>query len=259
MRVVFEAIGASVEAPGASGTEVKPSAGQSFRIRTSSACQFFALTGHRLSGGSVKITSPLMHDAVLAVQDVYESENQRTRIIDPGQPMRSQDEFKVTIAGSDTAGVFEQNVLHLRYEDVPGLGGEFLDLAALRKQGMEHLTIRVDLDLTAGNDWTGDATLVSFEDQLKANSRYAVTGWSSQGLPRSVIRMESPDWGNLGIATPHNFTSERAVLSTFMLLAQTGVAIVPVFNSSNKSLVTLSGLSAVTGTIQVYVHLVRLK
>lgn len=258
MRLAYEAIGIWAEQPGTFGKDGQPADGQSFRVRTSSKAEIVALTGHRITQGTVTITSPLLHDNVLAIQDSYDDTSQRTRLFTPGQPLRSQDDLRVTMTGSSIAGNYEQNVMYLKYQDVPGIDGQFLSLSELMSQGVEYLTQRVQVSLVAGSSWSTDIPIDTDEDQMKANSRYAVLGWSVRDSRRFVLRMISPDWGNLGVATPHNYVSGNYIGSTFLKLAEMYKSI-PVFNSANKSLCTVSAFSQEDVTVQVYINYLRLK
>ena len=254
-----EIIGAQVVDPG-TGANMSPATGNSFTIREGSGIRLVAMLSRRQTRGLMRITSPLLHDAVVGMQLSTGSAETRDIAVFPGQPLVSQDDLTVFATGATSGSKQELSAFTILYDDLSGADGQFTNLAGIKNRAIEHASLRQTLTPTVAGDWSGDQTIVADQDQLKANSEYAILGWTVEDDGSSLaVRFVCSDWANLGVGGPIHTNVKDAELYFLRLARFTQEDVIPVFNSSNKDLVTVSLLSDENlSDVVINVHLARL-
>ena len=254
-----EIIGASVLGPG-TGANMDPATGNSFTVREGSGIGIIHMSSKRQSAGLLRITSPLLHDAVVGMQLEAGTGARRDISVFPRQPVVSQDDLTVFATGSATGTEEELSTYTLLYDDLSGADATFLNLGNLKTRALEHASLRQTITPTASGDWSGDQTIVADQDQLKANSEYAILGWTTENSGSSLaVRYVCSDWANLGVGGPLHDNNKGSELFFLQLARETGEDVIPVFNSSNKDLVIVSVLSDENlSDVTFVVHLARL-
>lgn len=256
----FEVVSFQATAPDAGAPMVAVS-GNSLTIRDAKKARLLALWGRRQSAGFVRLTSPLLHDAVVGIQlqqsaDVVASKRYRF-----SQDLDPQDTIVATGSGSATAGDIESNSMLVIYEDLSGICADLITVAELEAAGIEEYASTNTLTMGTSGGYSGSEAINAEQDQLKANERYAIVGCSVSapgGL--NTVRYVAPDWGNLGIGLPANALDSGFSSDYFARLSRmTGEPTIPVFNASNKGLVLIDGLTDEDGGSPVVItHMVRM-
>lgn len=229
----------------ASGTAVAvipftPANGDSFTVRnfpSSAKANLDMLLGEYASKQAIRLRSPMLHDDVQGIRYAIDADSQVDLLARSGvQNLVAQDNLTLELAVTTAPGVTEDEVAAytVYYSDLPGAS------ARLRMPGdiagsivnITTLEVPVTSSATVGN-WAG-ATWDSFEDLLKANTDYAVLGYTLdtavaavavRGADTSNFRVGGP-----GAANPFHTRNYFADLSL-----ERGTPHIPVINSANKS------------------------
>lgn len=185
------------------------------------------------TAGIVRVRSPRMHDAVQGVRLVSNAASPFALL-----PL----EFATRVYATDVL-TFEQQ----------GGGAEVDDAALLvcydgisdnvQRLGMwdqikpmirELTTVQVDVagPATSG-DWSAGTTLTNFQDLLKADTYYAVLGYTLD-VASLAVAIRGPDTGNYRIGGP-GILNPIETRDWFVELSKAqGRPAIPVFNSANK-------------------------
>lgn len=256
----LEVVSVQATAP-STGAAMAAVAGNSLTVRDGKKARLLGIWGRRQTAGFVRLTSPLLHDAVVGIQmrmsaDVIASKRFRFT-----QQLEPQDTIIATGAGSATAGDIESNSFLVLYENLSGICADLISAAELAATGIEEYASTNTLTMGTSGGYSGSEAINAEQDQLKANERYAIVGCTVSapgGL--NTIRFVGPDWGNLGIGLPANALDSGFSSDFFARLSvMTGEPTIPVFNASNKGLVLIDGLTDEDGGSPIIVtHMVRL-
>lgn len=249
MGKALEVVTGIVTAPGGGGATATVCSGNTFTVRdTKKKVRMLDIWCTKQGQGTVRLTSPFLHDAVVGMGFVAPS---GSSILMRGQSMelQSQDTITMTIDGSATAGDIEHGSYLVYYEDLPGISGKFINAAELKRRMIDTYVSQNTLALTTGGCYTGSETINAEEDQLKANTDYAILGCTVGVAAIHAVAWEGPDWGNLKIAMPVIAGEQWHNSFFFKELAEAhNLPLIPVFNSSNKSLTTIEGVVQESGT-----------
>lgn len=239
MGVALEMITAQVTAPGATFVAGVALAGDSLVVRnTGKRVSLVAAWQQQQAGalGSTRITSPLLHDNTRGIQYGLQAGSVEMGLYgQPVQQLFSQDGLVISRSGSAVAGDIEQSSLLVRYDDLPGIDGNFISFDEAIKRTVNRLGVRVTpLVAVATGQYSAGVAINAVDDSLKANTEYAVIGFTA-GAQCTSIGIKSPDWGNLRVGAPGMSGQSPALQDFFLDLSyETGLGCVPVFNSSNK-------------------------
>lgn len=194
----------------------------------------------RSGAGLTRITSPLLHDSSVGIQfrgPAGPSVGWR----DAQTPLFGQDTLSVTLVGSASAEE-HSSWLHY-YEDLPGVAGNFLTYDEFWARVIEMTGVLVTT--TPGTTAFGTQVAINnVNDNLKANEDYAIVGATFTAGVATVgthaLRVTSSDFGNLGVGLPANGSSvapanEESAQFFLDLAFNTGLPVIPVFNSANKA------------------------
>ena len=251
MGHALEVISCQATAPGASGANAAAVAGNSLVVRdTRKPVRILASWGfHQANNGWFRLTSPLMHDAVVGITQSRSNDTAAGPVggvMVPPQELYAQDTLIANIAGSATAGDIETDSFLVEYDDLPGVDGRYISPDECAKRAVNIYESRFTLTLTGAGGYTGSEAVNADQDQFKANTDYAWVGCnfnlpgSTQGV--TTFRMVAPDYGNLGIGMPCNVDMDQAQDFWWHLSKIHGRPLIPVFNSANKALTFISGI-----------------
>lgn len=197
--------------------------------------------------GSVRLTSPFLHDTTVGMHLACPSGSQ---ILMRGisQPLKTQDTLTITMEGSNGAGDIEHTSFLVYYEDLPGVSAKLISPAELKRRTVDIYAFENNIATGTSGCYSGAEAINVEQDQFRANTEYALLGCSIQ-VPVHCVRWVAPDWGNLGIGMPlvasegwHNPFYFKEVSEQY------GMSLIPVFNSSNKALITVAAAVAEAGT-----------
>lgn len=247
MGRAVELISFQATAPGA-GAPFAAVAGNSLTLRDSRAPIWLAaLWGTRQAAGFVRLTSPLLHDAVVGIQA---AEPTGTALLHRSSLQRlfTQDTITAFGSGSAVAGDIENNSMLVYYEDLPGVNANLIDWAEALRRGEELYSWTNTIALGTAGGYSGSEAINAEQDQFKANMEYAILGFNVS-VPASTVRWVGSDFGNLGVGGPASTGSERTHNQNWFrdLSNDTDLPCIPVFNSSNKSLTLVDGMTDENG------------
>lgn len=242
-KMHHEIIGFSATAPGAGGAAAAPYTGDSLTVRNAvlgSVCRLLNITANKQAAGFTQVTAPSWNDTTRGLRMIDQITNPLPLLGSvPSQVMQPQELMAVTIGGSAVAGDFEQGLLHVWYENVPGLNGRYMDAAEVKDKGLRMVTVQASITAGAGGGWTGAAALNATTDLLRANTDYALIGASIQARCNG-LGIRAPDWSNVRVGIPGNQTRPDITAEWFLYLSRMlGFGAVPIFNSANKAAIQI--------------------
>lgn len=245
MGRAVELITASRTAPGSSFGAAAAVSGDSLTIRdTQSKVRIVSVWQQRQSSGGTRVTSPLIHDNQVGMSWSLTRTGVCMLMMPPAhQVVRGQDTLTVQISGSATAGDIESSSMLMVYDDLPGVDGRYINMTELLRRMVNIYVATNTLSLGTSGGYSGSESIVSEQDAMKANTDYAILGYTLDASCCS-IRYQGPDLGNLGVGGPGLGNIEFSDITSrwFTHLAEaTGLPTIPVINSSNKSLTLISG------------------
>lgn len=192
----------------------------------------------RQAAGFVRITSPLLHDAVIGIQ-LQAPIGQSVSFYQDLQELRPQDTLLVFGSGSAVAGDLEQMSMLWLYEDLPGVDAYLIDRAELDRRCIDVYSFPNTLASGVAGGYSGSELVNSEVDQLKANEDYAIIGYDSTVACASIGYVSS-DWGNIRVGGPGPVGGTSAAIQTRTWFRDLSdfwrMPLIPVFNASNKSL-----------------------
>lgn len=222
--------------PGAAFTAVTAATGDSlnpanFTMGTQGFLDHIVRRG--ATKGAARVTSPKLHDNVTGM--TFYSDLTVTRFQMPpeiGQPVYPADVLTVSVTGgaAETDGV----MLTYWYQDNPGVAAKLVqwaDIAGLIRN-IKPITVAVTTSATIGA-WQ-DTVVTTTENQLHADSYYAVLGYQTDTVIGG-IGFKSPETGNYRIAGPGTDLGEDTV-DYFVAQAQMhGRPYIPFFAANNRA------------------------
>ncbi len=238
MGRAMEVIAGTVTAPGSTITALTAAAPGSFTIRNANVNTDVRLLGmwaEVRSAGVFRIRSPRLHDAVNGIRTQVQN-GIVTPLIpqDPLQKLVPQDLLTVELSGSSTAGKIETGCFIVYHQDMPSVSARFIDAPTLRGRGVNIAGVEIDTTPGTGGGWTGGSALNKTEQNLKANTDYALIGYT-MSAPAAAIAVSGPDTGNLYVGGP-GYTAEFELLQEWFirLSRMSGAPCIPVINAANQ-------------------------
>jgi len=241
MGRALEIIGGFATAPSTTFTSLTMFSGNSLQVRNFEAPHKAHLVTSWMytSGTGVpQIKSPKLHDNLYGIQ--YASQ---TGGVNPAVPviwgddqiLEAQDTLSVQIQGSAVGGKIESWLGLIFYEDLPGIDARLIDCNELHMRALNLVTVKVTHASTGTTGgWVSQRVLNFTQDQLKANTEYALLG-ATTDLALGCVRVQGADTGNLGIGIPVDSTQKYLCSNWFQILSLgLGAPLIPVFNSANK-------------------------
>lgn len=235
----LEIISGFTTAPGATEAPLTMATGNSLTIRNfDESRNAFLITMFGLSNstGIFKVRSPLLHDNTQGIR--FRTQTTRNKPYLPlrlNQRLYPQDTLAVTLSGSATGGHIEVGCLLNYYEDIPGISGRFISPSEAYSRARSIVTQELSITAGTAGGWSGTRALNADFDLLKANTDYALIGYSTNTL-QAGFRIYGPDSGNLGVGGPMDVIDKSLTSQFFLVLSEKlGLDVIPVFSSANKS------------------------
>lgn len=238
MGRAIETVSGILTAGGATIVTMPPVTGDSFTIRNSNRpAKLLTVWSAPQVAGALRLSSPLMHDTTNGLTFQHGSSNDV--LLKPAefqQDLMAQDTIAVAWSGSAVAGDIEHSHHTIYYPELPGIDGKFISSQEMNRRTVNLLAMRMTLTLGATGQYSGAEAINAESDTFKANTDYAIIGIQA-GVASAVgmVGFRSPDWGNLRIGVPT--VGEPHFYSAYFqeLSDSTGIPLIPVFNSSNRS------------------------
>lgn len=248
---LLEIIGGLVTAPDTTQTALTMFTGNSLTIRSIGGNAPAKLLTHWVDKqvrGIVRVRSPRLADGVQGLRfDDVASEVQPH--MDPmfPQTVYPQDILSVDLSGSNVGGDIETWCGLIYYPDAGPQSANFIDIAALKSQMTGDLfTVENSLATGTAGGWSGEETIATDFDLMKANTRYALIGYTVSPVAGqtvgecAAIRWRGVDTGNLGVGGPGTDTDRWLTHRWFAYLSErSGYPCIPVLNSANRNAILI--------------------
>ena len=245
MPRALEVIAGFATNPGATFTALTASTGTSFTVRNTDrnkAVWLLDAWAFNATAGELRIRSTKLHDfqqgirnritAALAVP-VQGGHNNSMY----AQRLYAQDALTVELTGGgaelDTASLL------ILYEDLQGASGRFIDNAFLKANGLNEVTIEVTVAAVATGNFGGAVAINSTNDNLIANTDYAILGGMTD-TRGDTVGITGIDFSNLRLGFPAEPTIRDTTVNWFQALTfGYNTPLIPVFSSANKAATTV--------------------
>ena len=270
----LELIAGQTTDPGTTFASQTPLLGNSFTLRSSaegapvSLLQIFNAHGDLINplAVSTRVRSPLLHDNVrgITVQSGLSAtapKNRNLGLLNPlaRQRLTPQDTLTVEAACHDVGGAIVHSGLLIYYADLPGVEGTFITPEDVLARAVNFLTVENTITALVTGEW-GTAEAINAEtDLLRANTLYAILGYSTAERA-SMVRYRASAWGNLGIGGPTDIIDPTTTIKWFSDLSrEADLPLIPVFNSADRANVLIDVATHAAGAdVQLFTHLVQL-
>lgn len=257
-----------VTAPSTSQTGLGMAVGNSLTVRNAALSTNVRLLSAWVDAqvrGIMRIKSPKLHDNVQGIR-VGTNANIVQPLLDPTfmQGLYPQDTLTVDLSGSATGGDIETACLLVRYDDIPGPSGRFIDIATLKQRGVNEISIENSLATGTAGGYSGEEAINADFDMFKANTDYALVGYLLSPVAGQTdggcacVRWRGVDTGNMGVGGPGTDLLKELTQKWFIWLTErTGFPCIPVFNSANRAGILLdaaqdeNGLDVIVNSIFV--------
>jgi hypothetical protein len=231
--------------PGATLTTLTPSTNTSFTVRGTDTTKNTWLGNawaFNATAGELVIKSPRLHDNVQGIRNRVTAAFAVPLFNTPNNPvfkqrLYAQDNLTVQISGGGAE--LDCGAILVYYEDLAGIAGRFIDVPTLQKSGVNIVTAEVTVVGVATGNFGGAVAINSSFDTLKANTDYACLGGMTD-TRGTAVGITGVDVGNLRIGFPAEPTIRDVTNNWFVGLATNlGLPAIPVFNSTNKSAISI--------------------
>src|SRR5712692_2407337 len=207
MPRALEVVAGFATNPGATFTALTPSTGTSFTVRNTDPAKAVWLLNSwafNATAGELRIRSTKLHDFQQGIRNRVTAAF--TGPLFPGhtngsfaQRLYAQDALTVELTGGgaelDTASLL------ILYEDLQGASGRFIDQAFLKTNGLNAVTVEVTVTAVATGNFGGAVAVNSTNDNLIANTDYAILGGMTD-TRGDTVGITGVDFGNLRIGFP---------------------------------------------------------
>lgn len=262
MGLALEVVTGRAVNPGAVVTTLTPNSGNSFVVRDFPDGQSAYLEGmwtQQAAAGVFQVHSARMHDDVRGIRFTAAAANVRNLLDDyaeqflyPNDPLR----VEMTGGGAET----DSGALLVYYQNLPGIDARLFTWDQIKPRIVNHLTVVVATagPATAG-DWSAGTVITTSSDLLKADTDYAILGYTTD-TECLAVGLSSSDTGNLRVGGPGP-VEPIETRDWFISLSQAhGTPHIPVFNSNNRgSTNSFVAKNTAAGTVNVAWHLAQLR
>lgn len=227
-----------VTAPGAVETALTMAADNSLSVRWSDPgadIRLLNMWAFCQGTGIFKVHSPKMHDNVQGLRfRTVAGINIPFLPWDMNQKLYPQDDMIATLSGSAVAGDIETGCFLIYYSDLPGVNARLINSATVKGSMINMFTVEVALVLGAAGNYSGEIALNAGFDLFKANTDYALIGYTTE-VACAAVRIRGSDTGNVGMGGPSIPAHPQLTRRFFADISdKTGLDTIPVFNSANK-------------------------
>lgn len=245
----IDTVAAKATNPGATFTAVTFASGDSGTVRNFADTDYAYLervTRAGATSGAVRVISPLLHDNVRGI--TYWSNDNPTAFLMPkerGQRVRAQD----TLAVSLTGGTAETDlaILSLYYNNLPGAAARLFNWGDVQPLIANIKPVEVDCTNSATTGTWTDTPITATENLLKANTDYAVLGFTSDTL-QAAIGIKGIETGNLRVAGPGNTRTEDTSFYFVDWSEREATPHIPVVNAANANGIYISTIDTVASS-----------
>jgi hypothetical protein len=248
MGVALDLQSFTVTAPGAAGAACAAVGGglDSLNIRNARMGTDILTLAMWTNAQAVGFTQML----VTSGHDFVRNYRQRNLALDPankiprGFPLHFKPQDALTITQAGSAVALDQETVHMLnwYEDLPGVEGNFINVAELRRRGVQMLTVEDTTTATAAG-YSGARNINQAADLFKADTEYAIVG-GVIGANCGALAVQGVDFGNLHVGMPGASTMADDMRDWFMMLSEFhDVPCIPVFSSANRASVVITNVT----------------
>jgi hypothetical protein len=239
MGKALEIIHGRVVAPSTTMTAWTLASGNSLTIRNApldSIPLLLSLWGLQQTTGTLRVRSPKLHDNVQGLR-------YKIPINDPcpilpyaySQILSPQDTLTVEQSGSATAGDIEQGCLLIYYPVLPGADARLFGVADILPRIKNLVTVENSITGGTGGGYSGEVALNATFDLLKANTDYALLGYTVD-TKCACVGWRGADTGNLRVGGPGGPAMRFLTCEWFVELSRYfNLPLIPVINSANRS------------------------
>jgi len=235
----LEILSGRVTAPGATLTALTMAAGNSLTIRNApldSDVRLIEIWALNNVAGIGRIRSPRLHDNVQGIRFRITATDP-IPLVPPGtfQKLIPQDTLVAELSGSAVGGQIEQLQMLIYYANLPGIEARLATFDEVLRRAVSQVTVENAITPGAAGGYSGEVALNATFDLLKANTDYALIGYTVDARC-AAVRWRGADFGNLGVGGPGHNTQRDVTARWFIVLSQElGLPLVPIFNSANKA------------------------
>jgi hypothetical protein len=245
MPRALEVVAGFATNPAANFTVLTPSTGTSFTVRNTDPAKAVWLLNSwafNASAGELRIRSTKLHDFQQGIRNRVTAAF--TSPLFPGhtnaafaQRLYAQDALTVELTGGGAE--LDCAALMILYEDLQGASGRFIDQAFLKKNGLNAVTVEVTVTAVATGNFGGAVAVNSTNDNLIANTDYAILGGMTD-TRGTAVGITGIDFSNLRIGFPAEPTLRDETNNWFeQLTIAFNTPLIPVFSSANKAATTI--------------------
>ena len=245
MPRALEVVAGFATNPGATFTVLTPSTGTAFTIRGTDATKpawLLSAWAFNATAGELRIRSTKLHDFLQGIRNRVTAAFSGPLV--PGhtngsfaQRLYSQDALTVELTGGGAE--LDTAALLIAYDDLQGAAGRFIDQPTLKKIGLNVVTVEVTVTAVATGNFGGAVAVNSTNDNLIANTDYAILGGMTD-TRGCAVGITGIDFGNLRLGFPAEPSIRDETQNWFEQLSIAFAApYIPVFNSANKAATTI--------------------
>ena len=257
----IEVVTGRVTNPGATLTPLTANTNNTFTVRDfpeSSMAMLEGLWTQNATAGAVRVRSPRFHDDVQGIRKVANAASVFNLFGDmefqrlyPNDPLR----FDMSGGGAEV----DAAAMLIYYRDLGGIAARLEMWESIKPRIVDMCGQVVDVaGPTTSGDWSAGTGIAATNDNLKADTDYAILGYevNTESL---AVAVAGTDTGNLRVGGPGPLNPIETRDWFVGLSLATGTPHIPVFNSNNRgnTLVHVARVGA-GGTITVSLQLARL-
>ena len=216
--------------------------GNSATVRNASAnSKILLLTAWGNATGqaiNVRVRSPLLHDNQQGLRFHIQVDNP-TPLLDPKMPVLLFPQDALLVENQSITADAGTNVhlfsMLVFYEDLPGVAANLVSPDYVMSRRVQEMANENTLATTATGDYGGEEAITAEINQFKANTYYALTGYTSSVMA-GAIGFRGVDTGNLRVGGPAHATELALTVNFFTWLSErSGKPCIPAFNSANMA------------------------
>jgi hypothetical protein len=245
MPQALELVCGQVTNPGGAVSVLTMNAGNTATVRYADVNSYVGLIqtwANFHNVGFWRIRSPKLHDAVQGLRYRIPAVVMDPLVV-PGlnQRLVPQDTLILELNTAAGAGVIEQAAMLLYYKDLPGNSARLIGIPELKARTQNMWTTEISIAPGVAGGYSGQVAINSLFDNFKANTDYALVGYTVD-VRCTAVRFLGPDFSGLGIGGPGLVSGTTGVPGSrwvtqrwfYTLTEELGVPLIPVINSANK-------------------------
>jgi hypothetical protein len=214
-------------------------AGQSFILRDQSPgskCRLLDVFSQFAVASTVSIRSPRMHDNVRGIFFPTSAAAQGQYLLNGiAQPMMPQDNIQVVAGIGGGVATFDNVAFSIFYENLIGAEGDLREFDSIKDLIKNIMVCNVLPTIPATGDWSPGIAINSTIDLFKANTNYAILGFSSS-TSFGMAAVSGPCTGN--VLCGHLLDVDCNLDITHYFAKQSrdlGLATIPIMKSADKN------------------------